>query len=102
MTMRHLPSITLGPQVEAFRLDLRVQLRQASEESLQDFPSSFGSEIGGIFYPISLAILLQLKKISLTDQRGIDYRVAALDTGERSVFKGAGNGVKRTIPLFGV
>lgn len=57
MVFQHLPSITLSPQIEALRLDLRVQLGKPSEESLQDFPCSLGSEIGGIFDLISWKVL---------------------------------------------
>lgn len=44
-----LPSVTLSPQVEAPRLDFRVQLVQTTEESLQNLPGSFSSKIGSVF-----------------------------------------------------
>lgn len=42
------PSITLRPQIELLGLDLRVQLRQTTKESLQDFPSGLSSKVRGV------------------------------------------------------
>lgn len=89
----NLPSITLSPQVEALRLDLRVQLGQTSEESLQNFPGGFGSKVGGIFTFVSKFACIP-QSIPLTNHRGVDHGVAALNTREVCIFKGACERVK--------
>ena len=43
------PAITLGPQIKLLGLDLRVQLGQSSQESLQDFPGRLGCSIRGVY-----------------------------------------------------
>lgn len=81
---KHSPSITLGPEVEALRLDLGVQLGQPAQESLQDFPGRFRSQLGGI------------------DSSGIDDRIATIDAGHGAVFKGARDRVQCSSTLFSI
>lgn len=69
------PSIALSPQIKALRLNLRIQIGQSAQETLNDFPRRAGSQISSI------------------GLGGIDHWVPALDTSKGGILHAAGKGV---------